>query len=97
MAENQASSKEISENVTKKNNFYPSSGFPLENKSRKGLISRNSTKANRGSITDAFHAFGQLMAASSRPLPTQNGDGTYSEEKKRPSFKKDLKTLSIKG
>lgn len=58
--------------------------------------------ANRQGIDDVFRSFGQLIAASRRPLPTQNGDGTYNDLKlrtglKRTGLKKDLKVIKLKG
>ncbi|KAJ2894179.1 uncharacterized protein MKZ38_007881 [Zalerion maritima] len=62
----------------------------------KAAPSKKEPKADKAGISQAFTQFGQLMQASSRPLPTQNGDGTYTVEKKRSSLKADLMTLKMK-
>jgi linoleate 10R-lipoxygenase len=54
-------------------------------------------KADRHGITNAFDAFGQLMHASRRPLPTHLGNGTYNESKQMTGFRKDLKYLRWRG
>ncbi|KAI1770674.1 linoleate diol synthase [Hypoxylon cercidicola] len=50
-------------------------------------------KADREGVSTVFAQFGQLLNASRRPLPTKNGDGSYSTEVKRTGLKKDLKYL----
>lgn len=54
-------------------------------------------RADRQGITEVFEQFGQLLHASNRPVPTQNGDGTYNDQKKRTGLKQDLKVLRWKG
>lgn len=54
-------------------------------------------KPTRAGVDSSFAQFAQLIHASRRPLPIQNGDGTYSEGKKRPGFKKDLQALTRRG
>lgn len=51
----------------------------------------------RAGVTSAFAQFGSLIQASRRPLPTQHGDGTYSETKTRPGLRQDLKSLKKRG
>jgi hypothetical protein len=53
--------------------------------------------ANRQGIDDVLRSFGELMTASRRPLPTQNGDGTYNTAKKQTGLRKDLKVIKLKG
>ena len=57
----------------------------------------NRVSANRQGIDDAFKSFGQLITASRRPLPTQNGDGTYNTAKKQTGLKEDLKVIKLQG
>ncbi len=54
-------------------------------------------KANRQGVTAAFSQFGQPLQASRRPLPTQNGDGTYVEHNVQTGLRQDLKHIRIKG
>ncbi|KAK7937986.1 heme peroxidase [Apiospora aurea] len=51
-------------------------------------------KPTRAGVDSSFAQFAQLIHASRRPLPIQNGDGTYTEAKKRPGLKKDLQALT---
>lgn len=51
----------------------------------------------RAGVTSAFAQFGALLQASRRPLPTQHGNGTYSETKTRPGLRQDLKSLKKRG
>jgi hypothetical protein len=53
--------------------------------------------ATRQGIEDAFRSFGQLIVASRRPLPTQNGDGTYNSSKRRTGLREDLKVIKRNG
>lgn len=57
----------------------------------------NTVSADRHGIEEAFQSFGQLVAASRRPLPTQNGDGTYNTSKKQTGLRQDLKVIQLKG
>ncbi|KAL8369574.1 hypothetical protein RB595_000077 [Gaeumannomyces hyphopodioides] len=50
-------------------------------------------KANKKSAGASLHQFGQLMQASRRPLPTQNGDGTYATERAQTGLREDLKVM----
>ncbi|XXH03320.1 hypothetical protein Hte_009718 [Hypoxylon texense] len=52
-------------------------------------------KADREGISTVFAQFGQLLNASRRPLPTENGDGSYNTVAKRTGLKKDLKYLRM--
>ena len=38
-----------------------------------------------------------LRQMSKRPLPTANGDGTYSKKLVRPKFRQDLSRIGING
>ncbi|KAI8964322.1 linoleate diol synthase [Daldinia sp. FL1419] len=53
-------------------------------------------KADRQGISAVFSQFGQLLNASRRPLPGQNGDGTYDTKVQRTGIKKDLKYIKMK-
>lgn len=53
--------------------------------------------ADRHGIEEEFRSFSQLAAASRRPLPTQNGDGTYNTEKKQTGLREDLKVIRFRG
>ena len=50
----------------------------------------------RGDVDSAFEQFAQLLHASSRPLPTQTGDGSYIEHEAHSSLFQDLKHLGFK-
>ncbi|KAB5575357.1 linoleate diol synthase [Coniochaeta sp. 2T2.1] len=52
--------------------------------------------ANRPGIEEAFRSFGQLVVASRRPLPTQNGDGTYNTAKHQTGLREDLKVIKLR-
>lgn len=54
-------------------------------------------KADRQGVTQAFIQFAQLLRASSRPLPTQTGVGTFDEDQTKTGLRKDLKYISWKG
>ncbi|KAI1389341.1 linoleate diol synthase [Hypoxylon trugodes] len=53
-------------------------------------------RADREGVSAVFAQFGQLLQASRRPLPTQNGDGTYTTTVQRPGFRNDLKHIRMK-
>ncbi|CAJ2503004.1 Uu.00g103980.m01.CDS01 [Anthostomella pinea] len=53
-------------------------------------------KADREGVAKAFAQFGQLMQTSRKPIPTQNGAGTFSEANKRTGLKQDLKYITKK-
>ncbi|PYI33000.1 peroxidase [Aspergillus indologenus CBS 114.80] len=44
----------------------------------------------------AFERYAQVLHASQRPLPSQNGDGTYIEHEQSSSMFSDLRSLGIK-
>ncbi|KAI1800009.1 heme peroxidase [Daldinia bambusicola] len=67
-----------------------SSGIPSKEKPE------SLQKADREGVSSVFAQFGQLLYASQRPLPTQNGDGTYSTTVQKTGLKKDLKYLGLK-
>ena len=69
---------------------FASSSAPLANDGKP-------PKTDRDGVASAFQQFGQLVHASKRPLPTQNGDGTYNEKKKHTGLRKDLKYIGWKG
>ncbi|KAL8708190.1 MAG: hypothetical protein Q9220_006860 [cf. Caloplaca sp. 1 TL-2023] len=50
----------------------------------------------QGDVQSNFEKFAHLLHASNRPLPTQSGDGTYSDESHPPGFLQDLKTFGFK-
>lgn len=54
-------------------------------------------KADREGVSTVFAQFGQLLHASRRPLPTENGDGSYNTVAKRTGLKNDLKYLRMQG
>ncbi|KAI2464196.1 linoleate diol synthase [Annulohypoxylon bovei var. microspora] len=54
-------------------------------------------KADREGVSAVFSQFGQLLHASQRSLPTEYGDGTYSNKAvQKTGLKKDLKYLRMK-
>ncbi|KAI2778552.1 heme peroxidase [Daldinia loculata] len=68
----------------------PSSGLPSKEKPERF------PKADSEGVSTVFAQFGQLLNASRRPLPVQNGDGSYSTTVQRTGLKKDLKYLRFK-
>ena len=50
----------------------------------------------RGDVESSFQQFQQLIHASSRPLPTQTGDGAYLEHEAPSSLLSELRTLGFK-
>ena len=50
----------------------------------------------RGDVENSFQQFQQLLHRSSRPLPTQTGDGSYLENEEHSSLFSELKTLGFK-
>ncbi|KAL9596957.1 MAG: hypothetical protein Q9219_005468 [cf. Caloplaca sp. 3 TL-2023] len=50
----------------------------------------------QGDVQSNFQKFAHLLHASSRPLPTQSGDGAYLEEGQPSGFMQDLKTFGFK-
>ena len=50
----------------------------------------------RGDVDSSFTQFAQLIHASSRPLPTQTGDGSYIEHEAPSSLFQDLMHLGFK-
>ncbi|KAI1079732.1 linoleate diol synthase [Whalleya microplaca] len=53
-------------------------------------------KTNRAGVWDSFSQLGRLIDASRRPLPTQNGDGSYNPIIKKGGLKQDLKHIRMK-
>jgi len=53
--------------------------------------------ASRPGVTTAFGQFAQLLHASRRPLPTQNGDGTYTAREAQTGLRQDLRHIKLKG
>ncbi|OIW26965.1 heme peroxidase [Coniochaeta ligniaria NRRL 30616] len=72
------------------NGYQPISGSENTNKDAKAV------PATRQGIDEAFRSFGQLITASRRPLPTQNGDGTYHTSKLQTGLREDLKVIKLK-
>lgn len=52
--------------------------------------------ANRDDVDLLFGKYAQLIHASRRPLPSQNGDGTYVEHETSTGLFQDLKTMGFK-
>ena len=50
----------------------------------------------RGDVDSSFQQFQQLIHASSRPLPTQTGDGSYIEQESSSTLMQELRTLGFK-
>ncbi|KAI1455626.1 linoleate diol synthase [Annulohypoxylon moriforme] len=70
-----------------------SSSSSPSHREKKGYV----PKADREGVSAVFSQFGQLLRASQRPLPTDNGDGSYSNMGvQRTGLKKDLKYLRMK-
>ncbi|KAH9994375.1 linoleate diol synthase [Xylariaceae sp. FL0662B] len=68
--------------------------------SSSGSFSRENNEVppqpHREGIWATFSQFGQLINASRRPLPTQNGDGSYSPTIKKGGLREDLKCIRMK-
>jgi hypothetical protein len=76
-------------------NHVEDGGPATQNSSKKNNSA--GLKADRTGVSQAFTQFGQLIHASRRPLPTQMGDGTYNEKKKKTGLRNDIKYLKWKG
>lgn len=72
-------------------------GNQTSTSSKRSYENVKSVSANRQGIEEAFRSFGQLVTASRRPLPTQNGDGTYNTAKRQTGLREDLKVIKLKG
>ncbi|KAI2618256.1 linoleate diol synthase [Hypomontagnella submonticulosa] len=53
-------------------------------------------KANREGVSAVFAQFSQLLYASRRTLPGQNGDGSYNTTVQRTGLRKDLKYIRMR-
>lgn len=53
-------------------------------------------ETKREDVSSLFDQYAQLLHASRRPLPHQNGDGTYVKHEESSSTWKDFKTLGFK-
>ncbi|KAM7213392.1 hem peroxidase [Rhypophila decipiens] len=53
------------------------------------------TKPTKEGVANAFDEHRQIIQATVHPLPTQQGAGTFSENKRWGKFKDDLKTLRL--
>lgn len=52
--------------------------------------------AKRSDVDGLFEKYAQLIHASQRPLPSQNGDGTYAEQDTSTGLFQDLKSMGFK-
>jgi linoleate 10R-lipoxygenase len=68
---------------------------PMRRKSDQEQEEENHS-ANRGDVDLLFGKYAQLIHASQRPLPSQNGDGTYVEHETSTGWFQDLKTMGFK-
>lgn len=72
-------------------------GYQSKPESRYAGTDARAAPPTRQGIDDAFRSFGQLITASRRPLPTQNGDGTYQTSKMQTGLREDWKAIKLKG
>jgi hypothetical protein len=56
-----------------------------------------STKADKQGVANAFERHGQLLHARVKPLPHQNGAGTFYETARWGKLRNDLKSLRAAG
>ncbi|KAH8904704.1 linoleate diol synthase [Coniochaeta sp. PMI_546] len=83
-------SGDINSSSSHVNGYQPKSTSNYAGKDAKAV------PATRQGIDEAFRSFGQLITASRRPLPTQNGDGTYQTSKLQTGLRQDLKVITRK-
>jgi hypothetical protein len=56
-----------------------------------------STKADKQGVANAFERHGQLLHARVKPLPHQNGAGTFYETARWGKLRNDIKSLRAAG
>jgi hypothetical protein len=97
-----APKKDMASHATKEYSPTRSSGQSVSSSSKSKAYSPplandgKPLKADRQGVTAAFGQFSQLIQASKRPLPTQNGNGTYSAKNAQTGLREDLKYLKYK-
>jgi linoleate 10R-lipoxygenase len=69
---------------------------PMRRKSAQEEEEEENHSANRDDVDLLFGKYAQLIHASRRPLPSQNGDGTYVEHETSTGLFQDLKTMGFK-
>lgn len=74
--------------------FSYTNGHQLKPTSSTTGSTDTSKPVTRQGVEDAFHSFGQLVTASKRPLPTQNGDGTYNDTNRLTGWLPDWKLIT---
>lgn len=63
---------------------------------RKSSSDDEDNNVKRNEVTGLFEKYSQLIHASQRPLPNQNGDGTYLEHDTSTGLFQDLKSMGFK-
>lgn len=63
---------------------------------RKSSSDEEDNSAKRSEVDGLFGKYAQLIHASQRPLPNQNGDGTYAEQETSTGLWQDLKSMGFK-
>lgn len=64
--------------------------------SKKAKPQSQDHSASRADVEHAFAQFAQIIHASRRPLPNQNGDGAYLDPKEPSGLMADIKSLGFK-
>ncbi|KAH6847782.1 heme peroxidase [Chaetomium sp. MPI-CAGE-AT-0009] len=62
-------------------------------KPKPGALKLKSTKADNKGVANAFERHSQVLQARVKPLPTQNGGGTFYETPRWGKLRDDIKTL----
>lgn len=63
---------------------------------RKSSSEEEEDSEKRGEVAGLFEKYAQLLHASQRPLPNQNGDGTYVDHDTSTGLFQDIKSMGFK-
>lgn len=73
------------------------SKYPISPSDAPAPAAKSYSKASPKSSPGLLAQFKILRELSQRPLPTANGDGTYSKKLVRPGFRQDLTRIGMNG
>lgn len=69
---------------------------PSNGKAKEPKFDTSDAASDREGVVNTFSQFSQILHAAQRPMPDQNGDGTYTTEKESSGFMADLKNMGFK-
>lgn len=89
--------------AVKQNGAAKQNGTPKQSKRQSKVsptqrkpVAEEDNSAKRTEVASIFERYAQLLHASRRPLPNQNGDGTYTDHDSSSGLFQDLKTFGFK-